>query len=403
MNTLRRLVPDRLDLHTLRHLAGPLAFALAALLLAQLLERLLRLFDLAAASGAALSSVLRMAANLVPHYLGLAVPTAFTAAIFMAIARLGDDNELDVMLATGRSIARVAWPYFLVAVLLTGFNVYLFGFLQPLSRYGYHVAVHDATQAGWDARVEGNRFVQAGHGFTMSAASVDASGRRLQGVFVDRRDQGSEEVTTARAGRLVPSADGRRLLLELEDGVIVREERDGGLSRLRFERGVINEDFTPAPPPFRARGDSVRELTLPELWAGLQGQEVGASRAKLAGEFHGRLARALLPPLLPLLALPLGMAAKRGRRAPGVVFACLALLALNHSLGFGESLAESGRANAWLAVWTPLLVFGVISLWLFRSSLAWPGDNPVMRAVGAIESAFEGVGRKRKPAKAASA
>lgn len=391
MPSLRGFVPDRLDLYILRHLAGPFALALLVLLLAQLLERLLRLFDLAAASGAELSTVLTMAANLVPHYLGLALPTAFTAGIFMAVARMGDDNELDVMLAAGRSIARVAMPYFAVALVLSAFSLYLFGFLQPLSRYSYHLAMHDALQAGWDARVEDNRFVPAGHGFTLSADSVGADGRKLGGVFVERRNGGGEEITTARHGRLVPSADGRRLLLDLEDGLIVREERDAALSLVRFEHGQIDEDFSAAPPPFRARGDSVRELTLPELWQGIEGARFPQVPArKIAGEFHGRLARSLLLPLLPLLALPLGMASKRGRRAPGVVFACLLLLALNHALQFGESLAESGHAQALFAVWTPLLLFAGMCLWLFRSSLRWPGDNPVIRAVSAIEDAFEG-------------
>lgn len=397
---MSRIVPDRLDLYTLRHLAGPMLFALATLLLAQLLERLLRLFDLAAATGADFSLVLLMAANLVPHYLGLALPTAFTAGIFMAIARMGDDNELDVMLATGRSIARVAMPYFAVAFALCAFNLYLFGYLQPMSRYGYHLAVHEARQASWDARVEENRFVAAGQGFTLSADKVAADGRSLRGVFVQRRHEGVEEITTAQRGRLVPSPADGRLLLELDDGVILREGEDRSVSRLRFEHGLINADFTPTPPPFRPRGDSVRELTLPELWTQVQGTDTDLelSPSKLSGELHGRLARSLVLPLLPLLALPLGMAAKRGRRAPGVVFAVFALLALNHSLQFGESLAESGRAAA-LAVWMPLLVFGAVSLWLFRSSLAWPGDNPVMRAFAAIEGAFEGVGRRAHKAK----
>ena len=92
---------DRLDRYALRLFVGPLALVLATLLVAQLLERLLRLFDLAASAGAPLSSVLVMAANLVPHYLGLALPTAFTAAIFIAAARLSDDSELDIMLSTG--------------------------------------------------------------------------------------------------------------------------------------------------------------------------------------------------------------------------------------------------------------------------------------------------------------
>jgi lipopolysaccharide export system permease protein len=394
---LRHRLPDRLDWYTLRSLFGPLLMCLCVLLLAQILERLLRLFDMAAATGASVWLVLQMAGTLVPHYLGMAVPAAFFAAIFMAVARVGDDNELDAMLATGRSITRMAAPYFLVALALCLFNFYLFGFLQPLTRYGYHLAAHNATQAGWDARMEDNRFVTVRRGYTLGADSVGVDGRQLTGVFVERRGDDGEEVITAERGRLVPSADGTRLLLDLTNGVILRDQPDGTVRTVQFAQGRINEDFTAVPPPFRSRGESVRELTLPELQRAppsAYAQDISDSQRH--GEFHGRLARTLLPLLLPLLALPLGMAAKRGRRAPGTVFATLALLALNQALQFGESMAETGRAPAALAVWLPVVLFGAFGIWLFRSSLQWPGDNPVMRAVGSIEAAFEGVQRRRK-------
>jgi lipopolysaccharide export system permease protein len=397
MPALRHRLPDRLDWYTLRSLFGPLVLCLCVLLLAQLLERLLRLFDMAAATGASTLLVLKMAAALVPHYLGMAVPAAFFAAIFMAVARTGDDNELDAMLATGRSITRMAAPYFLVAIALCGFNLYLFGYLQPLTRYGYQQNVHQARQTGWNARMEDNRFVTVKQGFTLGADTVGVDGRQLSRVFVERRDAGGEEIITAERGRLVPSADGTRLLLELENGMIARDYLDGTVRVVNFKQGRINEDFTAVPPPFRDRGGAVRELTLPELRAdAAAGMRASITAAEINGEFHGRLARTVLPLLLPLLALPLGMAAKRGRRAPGTVFATLALLALNQSLQFGESLAETGRAAAWLSVWAPVLVFALFGLWLFRSSLQWPGDNPVMRSVSAIEAAFEGLQRKKK-------
>lgn len=385
-------VPDRLDLYMLRVLAPPLLFVLGAVLVAQLLERVLRLFDLAAASGAPISAVLDMAAQLVPHYLGLALPAAFTAAMFLAFARLGDDSELDIMLGSGRSIVRVAMPYFALAVALGAFSLFLFGHLQPLSRYAYRASVHKAVNTRWDARMQDNRFVSAGRGFVMNADSVADDGRHLQGVFVQRRTDDAEEITTAPQGRLVPAPDGR-LLLELDEGLTVRENNAGHVSLMRFVSAVINADFTPAPPPFRARGSSVRELTLTELWQGMQGEGSTLPRQKLAGEFHGRLARSFVLPLLPLLAVPLGMAAKRGRRPAGAVIAALALLALNHALQFGESLAESGRADALLAVWTPLVAFAALGIWLFRGSLAWPGDNPVSRALAAAGEAFQGLRR----------
>ena len=81
---------DRLDRYALRLFIGPLALVLLTLMTAQLLERLLRLLDLAASAGAPLSSVVIMVANLVPHYFGLALPMGITAAIDSLVARLRD-------------------------------------------------------------------------------------------------------------------------------------------------------------------------------------------------------------------------------------------------------------------------------------------------------------------------
>lgn len=394
---------DRLDRYALRLIIGPFAMALVALLLAQLLERLLRLFDLAASAGAPPSSVVVMAATLVPHYLGLALPMAFTAAIFMAAANMCDDNELDVMLVAGRSIARVAAPYFALALFLCVFSLYLYGQLQPLARYGYHVAVNRVLQTGWDARVEENRFIDIGQGITFSADVIEGGGRDLRGVLMQRRSNGEEEILTAARGHLAHTPEG--LQLQLEDGQIVRQRDIPGpsgtaISVSRFAQGLSGRDFAPEVEPLEERGaSSVRERTLQELWRDMQSGPEPLGRRKAAAEFHGRLARAMTFPLLPLLALPLGMASKRGRRTPGVVFAVLALLAIHHALQLGESLAESGRLPAAAAVWTPFAVFTVTCLWIFRSSLAWPGDNPVLRAVMRIEAWVDRARTRHRPRK----
>ena len=375
---------DRLDRHALRVFAGPLIAGLATMLVATMLGRLLRLFDIAASTGAPLSTVLLMAGELVPHYVGLALPVAFTAAIFMAAARMCDDSELDAMLTAGRSIARIAAPYFVLAVLLTVFNVYLFGRLQPLARYDYHVRMDMALQTNWDARLEENRFIDIDHGFSFSADSVDEGGRDFRGVFMSRREHGIEEITTAVRGHLEGALNGQGRRLRLEDGLRVRTAETGEVTTTRFASGYF-EQALPSSSPFRARGAAASERTLPELWQTM----CKTCDNDAAAEFHSRLARSLIPPLLPLLALPLGMAAKRGRRTPGVVFASLALLLLNHALQFGKSLAESGRMPAGLAVWTPYVLFALLSLWIFRGSLAWPGDNPVSRAVAMLEGLLD--------------
>ena len=389
---MRLLSFDRLDRYAVRLFTVPLLTALATMLLATMLQRLLRLFDIAASTGAALSSVLLMAADLVPHYLGLALPVAFTAAIFMAAARLCDDSELDAMLSTGRSIARIAAPYFVLAAMLSLFNVYLFGLLQPLSRYDYHVKMDAVLQTNWDAKIEENRFIDIAHGFSFSADKVEEGGRRFSGVFMERQLDGIEEITTAARGELQTTPGTREMVLKLEDGLRVRQAGDGVISTTRFVDGYL-QDFSPMRSPFRDRGASASERTAPELWRAM----CKTCEKDSAAEFHSRLARSLLPLLLPLLALPLGMASKRGRRTPGVIFASLALLLLNHALQFGKSLAESGRVPAGPAVWTPFVLFALLGLWIFRGSLAWPGDNPVSRAVLGFENLLERARPRRRP------
>ncbi len=389
------LLPDRLDRYVLRLFATPLMLALAALLFALMLERLLRLFDFVAARGAGFEHAFAMVDNLVPHYLGIALPFAFAIAMFASVSRLGDSSELDVVLSSGRSTVRLVLPFFGAASALVAFNLYLYGFMQPVARYGYHRAYHEAQHTGWDARVENNRFANVGGGFRLSAESSGADGRHLEGVFAQRTLDGVEEIFAARKGVLKPDADGQRLTMTMQGGLMLRIRPAVGYDIGRFTDGTASLDFTPGPPPFRARGESARELTLPELRQRIDGAAAGVHPAEFAGEWHARIARALVPLLLPGWMVPLGMVSKRGRRVSGIVFAALAVFTLNHALQFGESLVESGRAAPFAGIWLPLVVFAAGGIWLFHGSLKRPGDNALTRLLAAIERVLEGFRRTR--------
>lgn len=113
-------------------------------------------------------------------------------------------------------------------------------------------------------------------------------------------------------------------------------------------------------------------------------------RATLLAELYGRLARAAFLPFLPLLAFPLGLAAKRGNRTPGLIIAGVLLLAFQHSLQLGQSLAESGKAMPLAAIGIPWLVFTSLSLWMFIGSRKRPGQTPVTELIRRF-----GVGIKR--------
>ena len=75
-----------LDKYVLSQTMRRLTVALSIVLLTLVLERVLRLFEFAAANNAAITLVLQMAASLLPHYLGLALPAAFFISILLFMA-----------------------------------------------------------------------------------------------------------------------------------------------------------------------------------------------------------------------------------------------------------------------------------------------------------------------------
>ena len=300
-----------IDRYLLRLMATPMIAALAVTLSALLLERVLRLFELLTGKGAPLGLVVSMALNLVPHYLGLALPAAFAVGIIGVMASLSSENEVDAMEASGLSIRRIGAGFILCGVLLSFLSVALFGYAQPYSRYAFRDVRHQLVNAAWDARVEAGVFLDAGEGMTISAEDVDPTGRFLEKVFVLQESDASERILTAERGVLIPNAAAGIVRLRLINGVAVSIGEDEGELSATFDSVMLERSFDIKTPEFRARGGSERELTLNELWTRMQGADDLPIEPRYASEFWARLVRALALIGVPLIAVPLAVAGKR--------------------------------------------------------------------------------------------
>ena len=367
-----------LDRYILRLTLAPLGGALGVTLVALLLERVLRLLDLLSESSGRLGFVAQLAANLVPHYLGLTLPTGFFFALFVVVTRLNEGSEIDALLASGVSLTRIVAPYLALAGVLTVASLILFGVLQPYSRYAYRAVMHAAETAGWSGQAAAQTFFAPDQNLTMTADTVDVTGEQLGRVFIRKTlPDGREEVTTAASGRLVRSAGGGGVRLDLTDGQQFSTASNGAARVLSFKSFAIDLPLTSAEKLLRGRGRDARELTLGELAAQARKPSTMIPRQTLLAELYARLARSFALPLLPLLALPLGLSAKRGGRAPGIIIAGLLLIAFQHMLQLGQSLAASGRAQALPAILVPFAVFAAICLVTFYTSRKRPGETPI--------------------------
>lgn len=378
--------------YMLRLLAKPLAATLLLVLPALLMERLLRLFDLLAGAGSPASSIIRLLLYLVPHYLGLAIPAALFLAIYVVISGMSQGHELDALQAAGFSLARLSLPFLAVGFLCTILAIGLYGYVQPLSRYAYRAALHTLTNAGWNATLIPGEFVPIGHRVTVFVGRRDAADGLLHGIFVNqRRDDGSEVLTTAATGRLLLHPEENELLLELENGQQVTLFPDGHASTLSFTNSAQSRPFIQRLPAFRLRGADEREMTLEELWAARESPAPPVARSRLDGELHGRLVRSASLLVLPLLAMPMGLAAKRSRRSVGILLAAVILVLYQQALQLIESLGDVGRIEPRPALWFAFGLFAAFSITVFRHSNRHPEEGAFDGVLARLEWAARSI------------
>ena len=376
----------KMDRYMLELMARPIFGCIIVTLVAQLLERVLRIINQLVENGAHVGFVVQLTINIAPYYLGLSLPASFFVAIFIIVARLGDGNEIDALLASGVSISRLAQPFVYLGVVIAVMSLLLFGFLQPYGRYAYEAVLNAAINAGWNAQLQPEVFVDPGHGFTITADRVSMNGRDLEGVFIRRlRSDGGEQITTAKSGVLNVGADGKIVELHATSGLELDQPKT------QAGRVVHFKDVSAAEPVggdqvLKARGGNPGELTLLELAHELRSKSSVLDKKAVAAELYARLARSISVPFLPLLAIPLGMASKRGQRAPGLILAGVVLIGFHHAISLAQSLATTGQVEPLPAIGGIALVFMSICVWLFMSSLKRPGDTPITRAVASINA-----------------
>lgn len=385
-----------LDRYVLTLTLKPMLVCLAVVLAALLLERILRLIDILATAGAPVFIAFALAANLVPHYLGFAMPAGFALGVYSAISRLSLGAELEAGLASGVSVRTLVRPLVLLGCLLSVVSLAVVGYAAPYCRYSYREIINQSVSYAWRAHAPAATFISVKDGLTITADEVDKTGRKLRGVFIQNRENDVDVVTSSESGELELTPDKLQIQLRLKNGSIIRDYGAERPSTLRFQDFVLDKKFDLTAPPFRPRGGSERELTLTELWSEMNNPLPTTPYSQLSAEFHSRLARSLSLIFLPLLIVPLSMTMRRNTRLVNMVTAAVATVLFHNSLQIGETLGDKGVAPAWITCWAPFALFLALSVWLFTTSTDRPGDTVISRMADGVGNALSGLFRGLK-------
>jgi lipopolysaccharide export system permease protein len=384
-----------LDRYLLRRAVMPMLAVLVSTTVAFLMERLMRSFQLLSQTTEGFKFLTELLINLAPHYVGLTLPGGFFIGLFVVVNGLNKDSEIDAMLASGIALGRFAAPFVGLGVVLMLFSVALFGFIQPYSRYAYHAVLHAAANAGWNGDIRPKALLSAGPDVLLTADDTDASGRHLQHVFIRKVDpEGREDVLTAGSANAFKAPDGRGVTLVLNDGRQVSTTREGQIYVTNFATFAFELPLAQSSKLLRVRGDEASELTLVELaQQGFGAPEPALPRQVLLAELFSRLSRALMLPLLPLLAVPFGLSAKRSGSGPTMVIGGLMLFGFETAMILGQAMVTSSRLPAAVTIGGPAALFATACMATWIASRKRPGQNPVSWLFERLADLFAAIAR----------
>ena len=386
-----------LDIYLLKQILPTLLITLMVAAVILLLERMLRLLDLAVGSGVSTLVVVQMLFHLIPHYIGLALPAALFLGVLLAFRKLSSQSELDAILSTGIGLSRIIRAAVLLGLVMMIFNLILVGYLQPYSRYAYRLILFNISSGVLEAGIGEGVFMNLPNNYTLRVQEARRSGKELYGVFAHRQsDDGTIVTLTAKRGRLITGGIDGVTSLRLYEGT--RNKWSPGLYSAEtvsfevFDWPLNLEELV----EFRVRGGDERELTLSELLntylrkkepeflnseLDMQSSDLDEdiSINAIEAELHGRIVFSLSILFLPLLAASMGIMTRRSSKSFGLVFGLLIIVVYHKVLEFSEAIASVGGVAPMIALWGPFFLFLVATAYLFLKTEIVAGATPIQK------------------------
>jgi len=367
----------RLNRYILKNAAisigGLVIFACCVLLL----ERLLRIFEIVSNSTNPGGDATTMIVNLLPYYLGMAVPIALLLGTIITIDRLSKSSELTAALGAGVSLFHMTKPFILLAIFLSGITMFVEGYFQPVGRYKYRQTADLVKQQSFTAALREGTFTKVDK--QTFFAGTDGEDGEIGPIFIY---QEGNEVEGLKNYRITTAGIGEINVLDNYPVLnLAKSQAFPIMDNVLSGQGSADETSILRPAEvnkYRLRGDDEREMTSLELFANRNGTVTNViDKNTNNAMLHLRLSKAVLLLILPFIAVPFGLNYGRNPSSAGIFIGVVFLVSLQKALEFGQSLGAAGKIPPWLGIWGIIISVAIFAFILFWKSAFKMGQPPL--------------------------
>ena len=216
-----------LSRYILKQHLPPLAFALAALTCAMLVNQVAKQFGNLVGKGLPWSVILEVFVLTIPFIVAMTLPMAVLVAVLYTFSHLAADNEVTAMKASGISVGRLLAPV-LGGAALVGLIALLWNDqLLPWSNHRLRTLLVDIQRKKPTFQLKEQVINEVVPGqFFLRAARIDPASNKLKDVTIyDLEDAERRRIITADSGRMAYTPGGTDLYLTLLDGEIQEVKR----------------------------------------------------------------------------------------------------------------------------------------------------------------------------------
>lgn len=307
----------------------------------------------------------------------LSVPMSVLVASLMGFGRLAGDHEIVAMKAAGVGINRMIRPVLLAGLVVAAFSLYFQDQILPDMNHRNKLLTTAIKRRQPNVVIREGTFTREIPKQTLLVHEMEEGSDTLHNVTIfDESDQNQPTTVLAETGRMTFVDTLGMYHLKLYEGEIHQTERQDPTNYqvMSFRQALFRTESTDQVLQRKEagyRGD--RELGL----AGLQ-ERVDELRGRpdperytrqinrYLVEYHKKWAISFAAIIFVLVGAPLGIKLTHGGLGvSGPLSVVFFLLYWTFLIG-GEDIADRGIAPAWLAMWAPNILLGLIGWGLIR-------------------------------------
>jgi len=211
-----------LSRYILRQHLPPLAYALAALTFAMLINQIAKQFGNFVGKGLPWSIIFEVFALSIPFIVAMTLPMAVLVAVLYTFSHLAADNEVTAMKASGISAGRILVPVLGGATLIAAVAFVWNDQILPRSNHELRTLLVDIQRKKPTFQLKEQVINEVVPGqFFLRATRIDPASNALSDVTIyDLEDPDRRRVIIADSGHMAYSLNGTDLYLTLRDGEV---------------------------------------------------------------------------------------------------------------------------------------------------------------------------------------